>query len=50
MENEFNESVSIIKPLQKEIQELETEINQLVYSLYELTDEEIVIIENSFKE
>ena len=50
LENEFNESVSIIKPLQKEIQELETEINQLVYSLYELTDEEIVIIENSFKE
>lgn len=50
LENEFNESVAIIKPLQKEIQELESKINQLVYELYGLTTEEIDIIENSFKE
>jgi hypothetical protein len=28
---------------------LETEINQLVYQLYDLTDEEIAIIENLVK-
>ena len=50
LENEFNESLSIIKPLQKEIIEVETEINQIVYELYGLTAEEIAIIENSFKE
>lgn len=50
LENEFNESVSLVKSLQNEIQELETEINQVVYSLYDLTAEEIAIIENSFSE
>ena len=50
LENEFNESISLVKSLQKQIQELETEINQLVYSLYDLTVGEIDIIENSFKE
>lgn len=50
LENEYTESISIIKPLQKEIQDLKTEINQLVYSLYDLTAEDILIIENSFKE
>ena len=49
LENEFNESISLIKPLQKEIQELDYEINQLVYELYGLTAEEIAIIENSFQ-
>lgn len=50
LENEFNESVSLVKSLQNEIQDLEIEINKLVYSLYGLTAEEIAIIENSFKE
>ena len=50
LENEFNESMSIIKPLQNEIQEIENKINQLVYELYGLTSEDIVIIENSFQE
>ena len=50
LENEFNESISIIKPLQNEIQEIENKINQLVYELYDLTAEDIAIIENSFKE
>ena len=50
LEKEFNESISIIKPLQNEIQEIENKINQLVYELYGLTSEDIVIIENSFQE
>ena len=50
LENEFKESLATIKPLQNKIQELETEINQLVYSLYDLTSEDIAIIENSFQE
>ena len=50
LENEFNESVSLVKSLQNEIQDLEIEINKLVYSLYGLTAEDITIIENSFKE
>ena len=49
LENEFSESVNLIKPLQKEIQELESKTNQLVYELYGLTSEDIVIIENSFE-
>ena len=50
LENEFNESLKIIKPLQRQIVETDTKINQLVYKLYDLTDEEIMIIENSLSE
>ena len=50
VESEFDKSTNIIKPLQNSIQELESEINQLVYELYGLTAEDIAIIENSFKE
>lgn len=50
LEKEYDNSLSIIKQLQKEIQESETKINQLIYSLYDLTSEEISIIENSFQE
>lgn len=50
IESEFNKSINIIKPLQNSIQELENEINQIVYELYGLTDEEIVTIENSLEE
>lgn len=50
LEKEYDDSLYIIKQLQKEIQESETKINQLIYSLYDLTSEEIAIIENSFKE
>ena len=50
LENEFNENIAIIKPLQSEIQELESKINQLVYELYGLTTDDIAIIENSFSE
>ena len=47
LEEEFNNSLKIIKPLQTEIQEIENEINQKVYELYELTEEEIRIIEEN---
>ena len=47
LEEEFNNSLKIIKPLQTEIQEIENEINQKVYELYELTDEKIRIIEEN---
>ena len=50
LEKEFNNSLTIIFSLQNEIQILESKINQTVYSLYDLTAEEIAIIENSFKE
>ena len=49
LENEFNESISIIKPLQKEIQQLEKEIDNIIYELYDLTPDEINIIEDSLK-
>ena len=47
MEKEFNSSLEIIEPLQREIKEIDDKINQLVYELYDLTDDEIEIIENS---
>jgi len=50
LEEEFNNSLEIIKPLQIEIRKLEEEINQKVYELYNLTEEEIKIIEESLKE
>ena len=50
LEHEFENSLNVLIPLQNKIQELETEINQLVYSLYGLSSEDITIIENSFKE
>lgn len=50
LENEYKESLKLIIPLQKEIKEVDNEINRLIYSLYNLTAEEIDIIENSFKE
>jgi hypothetical protein len=36
--------------LQQQIQELEDEINQKVYKLYDLTDDEIKIIEDSLND
>lgn len=50
LELEYNNSLSAINQLQKEIHESETKINHGIYELYELTAEEIAIVENSFKE
>ena len=49
LEKEFTKSLNKIITLQNEINKLENNINQLVYELYDLTQEEIQIIEDSFK-
>lgn len=49
LETEFNESVAIIHELQSKIDETDSKINQLVYELYGLTEEEISIIEESLE-
>lgn len=43
----FEENKQKAQSLKTEIQKTEQEIDQLVYQLYNLTDEEIVIVENS---
>lgn len=47
LKKEFEESISKINPLLQEIKTTDNEINQMVYELYGLTDEEIKIIEES---
>jgi hypothetical protein len=45
LEKEFKESLDIINPLRKEINSIDKEIDKIVYELYDLTEEEIAIIE-----
>lgn len=47
LKEEFEKSVSKIRPLLQEIEETDNEIDQMVYELYGLTDDEIKIIEDS---
>lgn len=47
LEREFNESIAIIKPLLQKIAETDNEIDQIVYGLYGLTDDEKKIIDVS---
>lgn len=47
LENEFNSSLEIVKPLEIQIQKTENEINELVYKLYGLAAEDIAIIEDT---
>ncbi len=49
LENEFNESIAVIKPLLQQIKETDREIDERVYDMYGLTDEEKKIIENILK-
>jgi hypothetical protein len=49
LEREFTESLAIIKPLIKEIERSDDEINQIIYDLYGLDDDEIDIIEENLK-
>ncbi|MDR2623536.1 MAG: hypothetical protein LBC39_03030 [Methanobrevibacter sp.] len=49
LEEEFNDSIGIIKSLNFKIENTDKKINKLVYELYELTDEEIAIIEKELK-
>ena len=46
LENEFNESLAVIKPLLHEIEVTDREIDEMVYDLYGLTLEERDIVEN----
>ena len=48
-EDYFNTYKTEINNLQAEISETDKEIDKMVYKLYELTDEEIEIVENSVK-
>lgn len=43
----FNESLGKVEYLQRDIKEADNKINHLIYELYDLTDEEIEIIENN---
>lgn len=46
LEREFNESQAIVNPLLMEIKRTDDEIDKMVYKLYNLTEEEIKIIED----
>lgn len=48
-EEYFNSYQSEINQLQTEIEKTDKEIDQMVYQLYDLTDKEIAIVENSIK-
>lgn len=43
----FNEQKAKVQELQAQIDQTDREIDQMVYELYGLTDEEIAIVENS---
>jgi len=45
----FNEQKEKAQALQTQINKIDKEIDQMVYQLYNLTDEEIVLVENSIK-
>lgn len=47
LKEEYQKSVDIINPLLHEIEETDNEIDQMVYELYGLTEEEIQIVEES---
>jgi len=47
LKKEFEESISKINPLLQKIEKTDKEIDQMVYELYGLNNEEIKIIENS---
>jgi len=45
LEKYLNESMSVLKPLKDKIDATDNLIDQIVYKLYELTDEEVEIVE-----
>lgn len=48
LESRFAKSLTIITPLLNEIEKTNVEIDQMVYKLYGLSDEEIKIVEETF--
>ena len=49
IEKEFNKSISILKSLYRYIKDIKLEIDRLFYSLYDLSSDEISIVENIFQ-
>jgi len=49
-ENYFDAYKKEINELQTQISQTDNEIDKMVYELYELTEEEILIVENSVKQ
>ena len=47
LKKEYQKSIDIINPLLQEIEQTDKEIDQMVYDLYGLTDEEIKIVEDN---
>jgi len=47
--NEFSSATRVITPLKADIKETDTLIDQIVYKLYSLTDDEIAIVERTGK-
>ena len=47
MEREFNQSLTVIKPLLQQIKETYMETNEMIYDLYGLTPGEREIVEES---
>lgn len=47
IENEFNKSVEIIKPILRELKEFENQLNKIVYELYGISSEDIELIEKN---
>jgi len=47
IKTEFEESINKINPLLEEIEKTDNEIDQMVYELYGLNDDEIEIVEKS---
>jgi hypothetical protein len=45
IEKHFNESLSMLGPLKEKIRATDNLIDQIVYKLYGLTDEEIKVVE-----
>lgn len=50
LKTEFEASLNKINPLLQEIEETDNKIDQMVYELYGLTDEEIQIVEKGLKD
>lgn len=45
LENHFSKSMSVLEPLKEKIKVADNLIDQIVYKLYGLTDEEIEVVE-----
>ena len=49
LQDEFEESLAKVQPLFQKIEEIDDEIDRMVYALYELNEDDIGIIEEYLK-